>query len=368
MSNSAQAADDSASTSGNKHAQLFHAGANTLGYTLTNVRVNSEDVENDPFDVEVCEADTTANQFPTTTCTALTAPATFTTGVIATFTHTGLALAANTNYVVVITQRGTASVELNTTTSSGEDTSLGLADWSIKNKFYWQSGSTWMLKSGANEALRIIVSGYANTVADATDATLSALSVSGATLSPAFAAAQTSYHAVVANSVTQGTITTDDKRDDGDGRVSRQLGRHTDGRRHHDRRPPGQPQRGQQHRQGEGDRARHHDHGDLHRQRVSRRRARRVQRRVDDEPDLDGKPDGGDRPTGHTTIRLPRSGPTATSTTRRSVTRQPVHIEFRTDKASGIFTFQLGTATLGTPPTILCCTSAPSNLRFGGRR
>ena len=93
--------------------------------------------------------------------------------------------------MVVVTQRGTGSVELNSTTSSGEDTSLGLSDWSIKNKFYWKSGSTWMLKSGSNEALRIIVSGYANTVGDATDATLSALSVSGATLSPAFAAATT---------------------------------------------------------------------------------------------------------------------------------------------------------------------------------
>ncbi len=213
VSNSAQGPDDNASTSGNKHAQLFHTGANTNGYTLTSVRVNSEDAQNDPFDVEVCEEDGTTNEFPSTTagdCTALTAPATFTTGVIATFTHTGLALSANTNYVVVVTQRGTASVELNTTTSSGEDTSLGLADWSIKNKFYWQSGSTWMLKSGANEALRIIVSGYANTVGDATDATLSALSVSGATLSPAFGTATTTpeeYLAVVANAVTQSTIT-----------------------------------------------------------------------------------------------------------------------------------------------------------------
>ena len=213
VSNSAQSADDSASTSGNKHAQLFHTGGNTNGYILTSVRVNSEDAQNDPFDVEVCEEDGTTNEFPSTTasdCTALTAPATFTTGVIATFTHTGLALSANTNYVVVVTQRGTASVELNTTTSSGEDTSLGLSDWSIKNKFYWQSGSTWMLKSGANEALRIIVSGYANTVGDATDATLSALSVSGATLSPAFGASTTTpeeYLAVVANAVTQGTIT-----------------------------------------------------------------------------------------------------------------------------------------------------------------
>ena len=123
------------------------------------------------------------------------------------FTHTGLTLSANTNYVVVVKQRGTGSVELNTTTSGGEDTGLGLSDWSIKDKFYWKSGSTWMLKSGSDEALRIIVRGYANTVGDATDATLSALSVSGATLSPAFAAATTNYHAVVANAVSQGTIT-----------------------------------------------------------------------------------------------------------------------------------------------------------------
>ncbi len=165
VSNALQTGDDSANTSGNKHAQLFHTGANTLGYTLLSVIVNSDDLENDDFDVEICEEDGTADEFPSTTaddCTALTAPATF--GGNVAFTHTGLALSANTNYVVVITQIGTESVELDSTTSSGEDAS-GLSDWSIKNKFYWQSGSTWMLKSGANEALSIIVNGYANTVA-----------------------------------------------------------------------------------------------------------------------------------------------------------------------------------------------------------
>ena len=207
VSNSAQGPDDSANTSGNKHAQLFQTGANTAGYTFTSVFVNSEDPEDDDFDVEICEADTTANEFPTSTCTALTAPTgsnAFAGNVL--FTHTGLALSANTNYVVVITQRGTGSVVLNSTPSGGEDTALGLSDWSIKDKFYWQSGTTWMLKSGTNEALRIIVRGYANTVVT-TDATLSALSVSGATLSPAFAAATTTYSATVANAVTQVTIT-----------------------------------------------------------------------------------------------------------------------------------------------------------------
>ena len=208
VSNSGQTADDSASTSGNDHAQLFQTGANAAGYTLTQVVVNSEDNEGDDFDVEVCEEDGTTNEFPSTTasdCTALTAPASFAAGNLH-FPHAGLALSANTNYVVVIKQIGTGSVELNTTTSGGEDTSLGLSDWSIKDKFYWKSGSTWMLKSGSDEALRIIVRGYANTVVT-TDATLSALSVSGTTLSPAFAAATTTYQATAANAVTQVTIT-----------------------------------------------------------------------------------------------------------------------------------------------------------------
>ena len=208
VSNTAQTGDDSANTSGNDHAQLFHTGNHTNGYTLTSVVVNSDDVEDDDFDVEVCEEDGTSDEFPSTTasdCTALTAPASFVGIGNVVFTHTGLALSANTNYVVVVTQRGTGSVELDSTTSSGEDTS-GLSDWSIKNKFYWKSGGTWMIKSGSNEALSIIVFGYANTV-DTTDATLSALSVSGATLSPAFAAATTTYQATVANSVTQVTIT-----------------------------------------------------------------------------------------------------------------------------------------------------------------
>ena len=39
-------------------------GANAAGYTLTQVVVNSEDSAGDDFDVEVCEADTTANEFP----------------------------------------------------------------------------------------------------------------------------------------------------------------------------------------------------------------------------------------------------------------------------------------------------------------
>ena len=172
VQNVGQTPDDSANTSGNDHAQLFRTGNHTVGYTLTGMHVSSDDAQGDDFDVEICEEDGTANEFPSAgDCTALTAPASFTAGLLF-FDHTGLALSANTNYVVVIKQRGTGSVELDSTTSSGED-STGLSDWSIKNKFYWKSGSTWMIKSGGNEALSIILYGYANTFAGApTDLTV----------------------------------------------------------------------------------------------------------------------------------------------------------------------------------------------------
>ena len=175
VSNVLQTGDESANTSGNDHAQLFRTGTHAGGYILTIVTVNSAAVEDDDFDVEVCEEDGSADEFPSTTCTALTAPSDFSTNFME-FTHAGLALSANTNYVVVIKQRGTGSVELRSTTFSGED-SQGLSGWSIKDKFYWKSGSTWMIKSGSNEALRIIVDGYEVAAGDTTPPSLESATV-----------------------------------------------------------------------------------------------------------------------------------------------------------------------------------------------
>ena len=144
VSNSAQGNDDSADTSGNDHAQLFHTAGATNGYTLTGVIVVSEDAEGDAFDVEICAEDGSTDEFPSTTasdCTALTAPGSFTAGNLE-FTHAGLALTVITNYVVVIKPRSSANVTLDSTTSAGEDSS-GLTGWSIKDYFYWNNSGTW---------------------------------------------------------------------------------------------------------------------------------------------------------------------------------------------------------------------------------
>ena len=137
--------------------QLFHTGDEANGYLLTAVVVVSADSEGDAFDVRVCPEDDTSNEYPTTDCTALTAPSAFPAGNL-TFTHTGLPLAADTNYVVVVDPRSSA-VDLIYTNTTAEDSS-GQAGWSIKNRHYWQSsGGTWNTTSHNPRALKIGVRG-----------------------------------------------------------------------------------------------------------------------------------------------------------------------------------------------------------------
>ncbi len=161
--NLSQGNDDDASLSGNDHAQLFHTapntGSNTGGWVVTSVIVDSEDTAGDDFDVDICLAHDTTG-FPTETCTDLQSRSDFTAGQLVFRAYfTGILLNANDNYTVVISQRGTGNVTLDSTTSGGED-SGSVAGWSIKDKFDWNNSGTWQQKSGANEALRIRIDGY----------------------------------------------------------------------------------------------------------------------------------------------------------------------------------------------------------------
>ena len=137
VSNLSQGNDDDASLSGNDHAQLFHTaantGSNTGGWVLTSVIVDSEDPEDDDFDVDICLADDTTG-FPTSDCTDLQPRSDFTAGQLEFKAYfTGILLNANDNYTVVISQRGTGNVTLDSTTSGGED-SGSVAGWSIKGQ------------------------------------------------------------------------------------------------------------------------------------------------------------------------------------------------------------------------------------------
>ena len=161
VSNVSQGNDDSASTSGNDHAQLFHTaantGSNTGGWVVTSVVVVSEDGEGDDFDVKICLADDTT-EFPTGTCTDFGNPDSYAAGnLVFTAPFNGMDLNANDNYTIVISQDGAGSVTLDSTTSGGQD-SGGVADWSIKDNFDWNNGGTWT--TGPSEAINITVNGF----------------------------------------------------------------------------------------------------------------------------------------------------------------------------------------------------------------
>ena len=157
VSNVGQASDDSASLSGNDHAQLFHTAGATNGYVLTSLIVVSEDAEGDDFqcqDLRGGRHDRVSNL----DLHGLRDPDNFAAGSLE-FTHPGMYLNRNDNYLAVFEQKDTGSVTLDSTTSGGQD-SGGLSGWSIKDKFDWKSGSTWQQKGGGDEAIRITVKGY----------------------------------------------------------------------------------------------------------------------------------------------------------------------------------------------------------------
>ena len=158
VSNVSQSGNERVDLDGNDHAQLFHTGTPAGGWVLTSLIVVSEDNQGDDFDVEICEAHN-STEFPTSTCTRLSRPSSFAAGSLK-FTHPGINLNSNDNYVAVFKQAGNEDVSLDATTSAGED-STGLSGWNIKNRFDWKDGNTWKHKGGSsNEAILITVNGY----------------------------------------------------------------------------------------------------------------------------------------------------------------------------------------------------------------
>ncbi len=153
ISNVGQGGDDER-TSRNRSAQRFTTGSNSAGYTLTSVEVISEDTAGDRFSVSVCTV--TGSGFPTSTCTALTAPGSFSAGTLAFTAPDNTTLDAGTTYTIVIAPAGNAFVSLDTTTANGEDAG-GAAGWSIRNSLDFNNGANWAVS--ANESLRITVKG-----------------------------------------------------------------------------------------------------------------------------------------------------------------------------------------------------------------
>ena len=136
-------------------AQAFTTGTDSAGYMLTSVEVHSSDPEGDDFSVSVCTVD--ANTHPTSTCTSLTPPASFSARPISFTAPSNTSLDANTTYAVLIEQVDTGEVSLAGTTSDNEDAGKA-AGWSIANHSLRATNTGWS-NEVSNVNLRIAILG-----------------------------------------------------------------------------------------------------------------------------------------------------------------------------------------------------------------
>ena len=137
-------------------AQGFTAGNNPGGYTLSSVDIISVDAEGDDATVSVCTTD--ASGFPTTTCTALTAPGSFAAGTLAFTAFPSMTLAKETTYTVVIGTPGGDNLELGTTALDGED-SAAAAGWSLADAYHFKNTSNNWQAAAIGYSLQITVKG-----------------------------------------------------------------------------------------------------------------------------------------------------------------------------------------------------------------
>ena len=131
-------------------AQVFTTGSHAGGYVLTSVRVDSDDDEGDSFSVSVCTVG--SNGFPTSTCTALTAPGSFAAGIRTFTAPTDTVLAADTSYAVVIDSNGDVTLDV-----SRSNNQSGLTGWSIADNYHLRDGNSW--RTFGDSSLRIAIQG-----------------------------------------------------------------------------------------------------------------------------------------------------------------------------------------------------------------
>ena len=136
-------------------AQRFNTGQNPGGYTLTTVEVDYADSEGDTFAAMVCTV-VGADQ-PTSTCTELTPPSTFTAGLITFTAPAATELIASTKYTLVLTPETGKTLTFEATAYDAED-SDSLAGWNIAGEYRYESGGTWEQQPDS-EALQIRLKG-----------------------------------------------------------------------------------------------------------------------------------------------------------------------------------------------------------------
>ena len=176
-----------ANDSGRPRAQAFTTGA--AGATLSSVEINYADADSREMAVSLCTTDSSG--YPTSSCTALTAPVSFASGTLVFTDPASTTLAANTTYTLLITspESPIQSINLNTTSSSAQDTGAA-AGWTIADAYNFTNISNAWRTTTTGTSFLIAIKGTlsTNTAPTVATAILDQTATTGTALSFAFPA------------------------------------------------------------------------------------------------------------------------------------------------------------------------------------
>ena len=110
--------------------------------------------------VSLCTVDSSG--YPTSSCTALTAPSSFASGTLVFTDPASTTLAATTTYTLLITSPGGESLRLTNTSSNAEETGAA-AGWTIANTYHIKNSANVWGPGGFTTSLLITIKGTLST-------------------------------------------------------------------------------------------------------------------------------------------------------------------------------------------------------------
>ena len=168
-------AGQSSNSSNNSSVDRAQAFTTVAGATLSSVEIISSDPAGDDLAVSLCTTDSSGH--PTSSCTALTAPASFAAGTLVFTDPASTTLAANTTYSLLLVSPGNDFLNLSATTSDAEDTG-GAAGWTIANAYNSKSGTVWVT-TASNSSFLITIKGTLGTTTVTNNAPMGAPTITG---------------------------------------------------------------------------------------------------------------------------------------------------------------------------------------------
>ena len=166
VSNTGQTVDTprAVTFSSEPRSQSFTTSGETDSYIMSSATILSVDPEGDEFTVKICEVQ---NDVPTTSCTDLTPPISFTAGPLefSSPSNRTITLFKATTYALVFNTTNGVMVTLPATAEDIEDP-ISLPGWSIRNRSQFISNNQWMNR-GYDVAYLIAIKGEPTQISQA---------------------------------------------------------------------------------------------------------------------------------------------------------------------------------------------------------